>query len=102
LSQWFVYRELSFLFAETRVLSVFDLFIDTSKLVRCRVRKDAENSGCELTAILKFHPKSGRKTMEKSAQSAGQYSCPTELKAEILIKTQLRPFLSVILSNCQT
>jgi hypothetical protein len=81
---------------------VFDLFIDTFRLVRCCVRKDAENSGCELTAILKFYPKTGGKTMEKSAQSARQYSCPTELKTGVLIKTKLRPFLSVILFNCQT
>ena len=78
---------------------MFDLFIDTFKLVRCCVRTDVGSFGSDLTAILKFYPKTGSKTMEKSTQSTGQYSCPTDLKAEVLIKTQLRPFLSVILYN---
>jgi hypothetical protein len=60
MSQCSVYRELR-LFAETMILSVFDLFIDNIKLVRCCVRKDAENSGCEPAAILKFYPKTGSK-----------------------------------------
>ena len=100
LSLWLIYRELRFLFTETRVVSVFDLFVGTFRLVRCCVRNDAENGGCELIAILKFCPKTGRKTMERAARSAGQYMCPTDLEAEVVVKTQLHPFLFIILSNC--
>jgi hypothetical protein len=58
---------ITFLFAETSGLPVFDFCIDTLKLVRCCVRKDAENSDCELTAILKFYPTSSRKTLRSTA-----------------------------------
>ena len=59
-----------------------------------------QKRGCKLTAILKFYPKTGRKTVGKAAQSTGQYSCPTELNAEVLIKTKLRPFISIVMSDC--